>query len=307
MLYFEHMLPSEKDSQNTINLLFALLCFFGANLSLDWQRAAGDVPSTVELVTQLWLMEPPQISVDMDSNIFYIILGVEEAPKRLNSVVSAMPGRNVATKAMQVALLAISQLNIALVHAKYGCQALVTHIRVLLAITSSHKHPLKHAVILSNRVTCVTQALVCLSSFPLDQNIKDLACSIMECFFLLLGMLECTNAITWIKQSLHAGLFIAIVRCAPWIEQFSHLEINPLSEIISILSTYLVYHSVIKKAESSITQVDTPKFQAIIKDTPIAQQWSEYKLRLFKMISIKKSYHPTFVCSLYNVCASLYC
>ncbi|KDQ59161.1 hypothetical protein JAAARDRAFT_654823 [Jaapia argillacea MUCL 33604] len=231
-------------------------CLFSLTQSPQLLGVMRAAPGTIELATRLWLREdtmfrPPGVVFPAPSALLNQLL-VPRQPEMLSKIVQ-VSGETLST----VIELALYRLITSSEPAHIDIYDVKYHMDLIFGLTSNVDHPLRDAFLNANAIVIATGALVALSREFDCGDIDDaknphVTVAIASILVYLKTFLEDTDGFTFISLSLRASLLLPLAWSGRMIFMSTEEEQELRISLLSALPRYLVYHSVIGAARSSL-------------------------------------------------------
>lgn len=247
-------------------------------------------PGSVELVTELWLMEdlidcqsPFRSPVTTLAMKNMIKLSPSEAHTNqgrkklftiLNRVVKATGG-----KSNLLARMALSRMS---KECTKGSQMnpwnLSRYLDVVTLLCAHDEHPIHLEFLELNSVTEVTRVLVAITDQTLasPDRVPELLDPLAATFFWLYRNLGTGDGFNWVTDSIQAGLLTAFVECSPLLSKMPPQDCEAMLGVIrDIVPQYLVYRSVILAAQKALKTIELSPRRKGILITPAKKVWKD--------------------------------
>lgn len=273
-----------------ITLALQVICsgLFGLSQESDRMREAiVSTPGSIELATQLWLLEDsipfPSSGIRINSCALMALLKNSE-PQTLDRTLQAAGG-----DAKLVAKLALNRMHKECQQTVIGDPAAICG-DLLNQLSRHHLHPISNALLVENSITEVTKALLTTAK-QLNAG-QFLPINFMgSAFIYLCNCIEYTDGFSWVSQSIQAGLLLAFVECSPHYSKIEPEDCEAIFSIIKdILPKYLVYRSVLSDVNRALKQIEGSPMRAKIHKTAAKTIWKDfYALALNRLLALSQA------------------
>ncbi|KAI0319607.1 hypothetical protein OF83DRAFT_1054763 [Amylostereum chailletii] len=239
------------------------------------QAMVTATPGLVPLATKFWLDENMQrestmLPVPVGSAALHHVLFTAN-DDTLNEVVRSAGG-----KYGTVAQLGIARLKHELKRPIPRGPHVHAYTDVLVTFTRGQDHPLRRAILKAGGMVVVTQALLKLSTQPLDKDVFE---GVISCFGFISNLIEAGEGTTYVRQAIQNGLLEAFVNISP---SFNLLDPEAhgftLKLVSNVIPRYLVYRSIILAVNASMTKLETPANRRKIERSPVKKAWYTTKM-----------------------------
>ncbi|KDQ59166.1 hypothetical protein JAAARDRAFT_68695 [Jaapia argillacea MUCL 33604] len=256
-------------------------CWFSIAQNPRVRESMRSTPGAIELATRLWVREdtmklPSEVMFPVPSALLDVLL-IPQQSKMLSQIVQASEA-----SPSHIAKLAVARLTAASTATPVDLYGIKYHTNLIFGLTCNPDHPLQGALFKAKVIIATTKSLVAATK---DVDNKDplIAFSMVRLCTYLKTFLEVTDGFRFVSQSLNAGLLVGLAYCGTRLSDVTTEERDVITSLISsVVSRYLVYHSVIRAAKTSMHTVKTDHLilYAKVFDSVLRQAWESFQALL---------------------------
>ncbi|KDQ59163.1 hypothetical protein JAAARDRAFT_654833 [Jaapia argillacea MUCL 33604] len=266
-------------------------CWFSIAQNPRVLESMRTTPGAIELATRLWVREdtmkvPSEVIFPAPSALLDVLL-IPQQSKMLSQIVQASEA-----SPSHIAKLAVARLTAASTATPVDLYGIKYHTNLIFGLTCNPDHPLQGAFFKAKVIIAMTKSLVAATK---DVDNKDplIAFSMVRLCAYLKTFLEATDGFRFISQSLNAGLLVGLAYCGTRLSDVTTEEREVIISLISsVASRYLVYHSVIRAAKTSMHTVKMAHLTLYTKvfDSVSRGAWESFQALLEDRVEISDGF-----------------